>query len=148
MGKKLEILIVEDNQDDVELAQLAFEKANLVEENQIHVVKDGIEALEYLFDTQNQNIPQLKHTPNLIILDLRLPKVDGLELLKKIKSHPEMKHVPTVVLSGSKNVNDWIKSYDLGAECYLHKTADFDQLVEAVGLALFGAVEKEEFSGG
>jgi len=145
--KKIEILLVEDNADDAELALLAFEKGNIIENSQIHVVKDGVEALEYLFDTGAEANLHLNHHPQLILLDLKLPKLDGLDLLKKIKSHPEAKKIPVVILTGSKDMDDWTDSYSLGVECFLHKSTDFSQLVEAAGLAVLGAFEIEKSSG-
>jgi len=145
--KKIEILLVEDNADDVELALLAFKKGNIIENSQIHVVRDGVEALEYLFDTGDKANLRLNHRPQLILLDLKLPKLDGLDLLKKIKSHPQAKKIPIVILTGSKDMDDWTESYGLGAVCFLHKSADFSQLVEAAGLAVLGAFEIEESSG-
>jgi CheY-like chemotaxis protein len=144
--KKIEILLVEDNAADAELALLAFKKVNIIEDNQIHVARDGVEALEYLFDTKDENNLRLNHCPQLILLDLKLPKLDGLDLLKKIKSHPETKKIPVVILTGSKDMDDWTESYGLGAECFLHKSADFSQLVEAAGLAVLGACEIEKSS--
>jgi len=146
-NKKIEILLVEDNADDAELALLAFKKADIIEDSQIHVVRDGVEALKYLFDTEDEDNIRLNHHPQLILLDLKLPKLDGIDLLKKIKSHPEAKKIPVVILTGSKDMNDWAESYGLGAECYLHKSADFSQLVEAAGLAVLGAFEIEKSSG-
>ncbi len=145
--KKIEILLVEDNPDDAELALLAFKKAGIIEDSQIHVARDGVDALEYLFDTEDGDNLRLNHRPQLILLDLRLPKLDGIDLLKKIKSHSEAKKIPVVILTGSKDMNDWIESYGLGAECFLHKSADFSQLVEAAGLAVLGAFEIEISSG-
>ena len=145
--KKIEILLVEDNADDVELVLLAFKKADIIEDSQIHVVRDGVEALKYLFDTEDEDNIRLNHFPLLILLDLNLPKLDGLDLLKKIKSHQEAKKIPIVILTGSKDMNDWTESYDLGADCYLHKSADFSQLVEAAGLAVLGAFEIKKSSG-
>jgi two-component system response regulator len=145
--KKIEILLVEDNADDAELALLAFKKADIIEDNQIHVARDGIEALKYLFITDDEDNIRLNHCPLLILLDLNLPKLDGLDLLKKIKSHPEAKKIPVVILTGSKDMNDWTESYGLGAECFLHKSADFSQLVEAADLAVLGAFEIEKSSG-
>jgi len=157
-NKKIEVLLVEDNPDDAELALLAFKKANIIEDSQIHIVSDGVEALEYLFNIEDEddllfNIEdeddlRLNHRPQLILLDLKLPKLGGLDLLKKIKSHPESKKIPVVILTGSKDIKDWIDSYDLGAECFLHKSADFSQLVEAAGMAVLGAFEIEKSSGG
>jgi two-component system response regulator len=145
--KKIEILLVEDNADDVELVLLAFKKSNIFENSQMHVIRDGAEALEYLFDTGDKANLHLNHHPQLILLDLKLPKLDGLDLLKKIKSHPEAKKIPVVVLTGSKDIDDWTESYDLGAVCFLHKSADFSQLVEAAGLVVWGALEIEKSPG-
>jgi len=145
--KKIEILLVEDNADDVELVLLAFKKSNIFENSQMHVIRDGAEALEYLFDTGDKANLRLNHRPQLILLDLKLPKLDGLDLLKKIKSHPDAKKIPVVVLTGSKDIDDWTESYDLGAVCFLHKSADFSQLVEAAGLVVWGALEIEKSSG-
>jgi len=145
--KKIEILLVEDNPDDAELVLLAFEKGNIIENSQMHVVRDGVEALEYLFDMGAEANLHLNHRPQLILLDLRLPKLDGLNLLKKIKSHPEAKKIPVVIWTGSKDIDDWNESYDLGAVCFLHKSADFSQLVEVADLAVLGALEIEKSSG-
>ena len=144
---KIEILLVEDNAADAELALLAFKKVNIIEDSQIHVVRDGVEALEYLFESGAEASLHLNHHPQLILLDLKLPKLDGLDLLKKIKSHPDAKKIPVVVLTGSKDIDDWTESYDLGAVCFLHKSADFSQLVEAAGLVVWGAFEIEKSSG-
>jgi two-component system response regulator len=103
--------------------------------------------LKYLFDTGDKANLCLNHRPQLILLDLKLPKLDGLDLLKKIKSHPEAKKIPIVILTGSKDMDDWTESYSLGAVCFLHKSADFNQLVEAAGLAVLGAFEIEKYSG-
>jgi len=146
--KKIEILLVEDNADDAELALLAFEKGDIIKKSQIHVVRDGVEALEYLFYTGAEATLHLNHRPQLILLDLKLPKLDGLDLLKKIKSHPEAKKIPVVILTGSKDMDDWTDSYSLGVECVLHKSCDFDKFVEATNLIALGAIEEEESSVG
>jgi len=136
--KKAEILLVEDNADDAELALLAIKKTNIIEDSQIHVVRDGVEALKYLFDTEDtvrfeDNI-RLNHCPLLILLDLNLPKLDGLDLLKKIKSHPEAKKIPVIILTSSREERDIIESYHLGANSYIQKPVDFNQFTEAVKL--------------
>jgi two-component system response regulator len=145
--KKREILLVEDNPDDAELTLLAFEKSDIIKKSQIHVVRDGVEALEYLFDTGTEANLHLNHHPQLILLDLKLPKLDGLELLKKIKSHPEAKKIPVVILTGSKDMDDWTASYSLGVECFLRKSGDFDKFVEATNLIALGAIEEESSVG-
>jgi len=142
--KKIEILLVEDNADDAELTLLAFEKGDIIQKNQIHVVRDGIEALEYLFETRSETDIHLNHRPQLILLDLKLPKLDGIDLLKKIKSHPEAKKIPVVILTGSKDMDDWAESYSLGVECFLHKSNDFDKFVEATNLIALGAIEEDK----
>jgi len=144
--KKIEILLVEDNADDVELTLLAFQKSDIIKKSQIHVVRDGVEALEYLFKTGSETDLHLNHRPQLILLDLKLPKLDGLDLLKKIKSHPEAKKIPVVILTGSKDMDDWSDSYSLGVECFLQKSGDFDKFVEATSLVALGAIEKENES--
>jgi len=125
-SKEVEILLVEDNADDVELTLHALRKNNLA--NQIHVARDGEEALAFLFDPQRPNHVHLK----LVLLDLKLPKVDGLEVLKKVKSDPRTKAIPVVVMTSSKEEQDLVKSYELGVNSYLQKPVDFDQFRETV----------------
>ena len=144
--KKIEILLVEDNADDAELTLLAFEKGDIIKKSQIHVVRDGVEALEYLFVSGAETDLHLNHRPGLILLDLKLPKLNGLDLLKKIKSHPEAKKIPVVILTGSKDMDDWSDSYSLGVECFLQKSGDFDKFVEATHLVALGVIEKEDES--
>ena len=115
----------------------------IIKDSQIHVVWDGVEALKYLFGTADRDNICLNHCPQLLVLDLKLPKIDGFEVLKKIKSHPEAKKIPVIVLTGSKDINDWVESYDLGVDCLLQKTSDFDKFVEAADLAILGAFEIE-----
>ncbi len=124
--KAVEILLVEDNPADVELTLHALRKNNLA--NQIHVVRDGEEALAFLFDPQRANHAHLK----LVLLDLKLPKVDGLEVLRKVKSDPRTKSIPVVVMTSSKEEQDLVKSYELGVNSYLQKPVDFDQFRETV----------------
>lgn len=144
MNKKIEILLVEDNEDDAELIELAFKEAKIIENSEIHVATDGESALEYMFNTEDKNNIQLKHHPNLILLDLRLPKLDGLEVLKKIKEHPKTKDIPLVALTGSKDMKDWTISYNLGVNCFLRKPTNFSQLVEAIGWAYLDATDSTE----
>ncbi len=125
----LNILLVEDNPDDVELALHALKKNNIV--NHVEVVRDGQEALDYLFyrgKYSNSN----HHLPGLILLDLKLPKVDGIEILKDIKIDRRRKLIPVVVLTSSKEERDVIESYNLGVNSYIRKPVDFDQFVETV----------------
>ncbi len=125
----LNILLVEDNPDDVELALHALKKNNIV--NHVEVVREGQEALDYLFyrgEYSNSTHP----FPGLILLDLKLPKVDGIEILKNIKADKKLKVIPVVVLTSSKEERDVIESYNLGVNSYIRKPVDFDQFVETV----------------
>lgn len=124
--REVEILLVEDNADDVELTLHALRKDHMA--NQIHVARDGEEALAFLFDPQRPNYASLK----LVLLDLKLPKVDGTEVLKALKSDPRTRRIPVVVLTSSREESDLVRSYDLGANSYLQKPVDFDQFREAV----------------
>jgi CheY-like chemotaxis protein len=134
---KEEILLVEDNPDDAELTSLAFEKNCNIAKNKIHVTRDGVEALEYIFGFADENIVEdtpLKRRPKLILLDLKLPKINGLEVLKRIKSHPEAKNIPIVVLTGSKDWRDWTNALSLGVAYYMDKPLKSGQIVNAVNL--------------
>ena len=124
--KEVQILLVEDNADDVELTLHALRKNNLA--NEIHVVRDGEEALTYLFDPQTAHHTHLK----LVLLDLKLPKVDGLEVLKAVKSDPRTRRIPVVVMTSSREESDLVRSYDLGVNSYLQKPVDFDQFRDVV----------------
>ena len=138
---KIEILLVEDNPDDAELTSLAFEKNGNIAKNKIHVTRDGVEALEYIFGFADKDIYEgtpLKRRPNLILLDLALPKINGLEVLKRIKSHPEAKNIPVVVLTGSKDWMDWTNALSLGVAQYIEKPLKSDQIVDAVNLVNVG----------
>jgi two-component system, response regulator len=118
------IMLVEDNPDDVELTLRALEQSKVT--NKIVVAHDGAEACEILFGSE-----MLK--PALILLDLKLPKIDGLELLKKIRGDERTKLLPVVILTSSKEEKDLVKSYSLGANSYIRKPVDFDQFIQAVG---------------
>jgi len=120
----VEILIVEDNPNDLELALHALKKNNLA--NPIHVARDGAEALDYLFDAGTVG------KPKVILLDLKLPKVNGLEVLKRIKSDPRTQMIPVVVLTSSREERDIIDSYRLGVNSYITKPVDFEQFAEVV----------------
>jgi len=127
-SKDVRILLVEDNPDDVELTLRAFKKYNLA--NEIVVARDGEEALEILFNPQRD--VSKKKQPDLILLDLKLPKVNGLEVLQQIKSHPQIKLIPVVILTSSREEDDLIKSYQLGVNSYIRKPVDFDKFIEVV----------------
>jgi CheY-like chemotaxis protein len=127
---EVEILLVEDNPNDVELTLRALKKNNLT--NKVHVVKDGAEALEYVFANGAYAHRKIEHHPRVILLDLKLPKVDGLEVLRQIKSDERTKMIPVVVLTSSKEERDLVESYKLGANSYIAKPVDFDSFVKAV----------------
>jgi two-component system, response regulator len=120
----VEILLVEDSPTDVELAVRALRKHNLA--NQLHVVRDGAEALEFLFGGNGNAAPKM------VLLDLKLPKVDGLEVLRRIKTNPVTRRIPVVVMTSSREERDIVESYDLGVNSYIVKPVDFDQFVRAV----------------
>jgi CheY-like chemotaxis protein len=124
-----EILLVEDNPDDVELALHALKRNNIL--NPIVVARDGQEACDYLF--YGGKYADSKHeAPALVLLDLKLPKIDGIEVLRKIKDTSALKKVPVVILTSSKEEKDLVESYDLGVNSYIRKPVDFDQFVETV----------------
>jgi two-component system response regulator len=123
------ILLVEDNPDDVELTLHAIKKNNIA--NPVEVIRDGQDALDYLF-YQGKYSNSTHSLPGLILLDLKLPKVDGIEILKSIKTDRRRKLIPVVVLTSSKEEKDVIESYDLGVNSYIRKPVDFDQFVETV----------------
>lgn len=124
------IFLVEDNPDDELLTLLAIKDNNIV--NEVIVAHDGEEALDYLFGTGKYIDRDLSAMPQVVLLDLKLPKVDGLEVLKKIRSHPLTQLLPVVILTSSKEEVDIIKSYQLGANSYIRKPVDFEQFSEAI----------------
>lgn len=130
MNSSGEILLVEDNDDDVALTLRAFKKANIA--NRIIVARDGIEALDYLFGTGIYAERDVSRLPAIILLDLQLPKIDGLEVLRRIKAEPRFQLIRTVMLTSSKEVPDVLKSYELGACSYIQKPVDFEKFVSAV----------------
>ncbi len=129
-GSPIEILLVEDNPNDVELTLHALKANNLT--NPVHVVRDGAEALDFIFSTGMYADRKHDPAPRVILLDLKLPKVDGLEVLRRIKSDPLKKAIPVVVLTSSREEADITQSYDLGVNSYIVKPVDFEQFVQAV----------------
>lgn len=126
----VEILFVEDHPRDVELTLRALKKRNLA--NKVHVVKDGAEALEFLFATGAYAHRNMDHAPKVILLDLKLPKVDGLEVLRKIKADERTAIIPVVVLTSSQEERDVMESYRLGVNSYIVKPVDFDKFLNSV----------------
>ncbi len=124
------VLLVEDNPDDVELTRRAFRKNNLL--NEVVVVHDGTEALDYLFGAGAYAGRDTSVLPQVILLDLKLPKVDGLEVLRRIRADERTKLLPVVILTTSKEEQDLTQSYSLGANSYIRKPIDFDQFIGAV----------------
>ena len=123
------ILLVEDNSRDEALTRRALSKSNLL--NEVVTVRDGVEALDYLFGTGAYSGAERPALPELILLDLNLPKVDGLQVLEKIRSNEETRRLPVVVFTSSSEDEDMIRSYDLGANSYVRKPVDFAQFQEA-----------------
>lgn len=126
----IEILLVEDNPSDVELTLHALKENNLT--NRIEVVRDGAEALEFIFCTGAYVNRRIENSLKIILLDLKLPKVDGLEVLRRIKSDPRTRTIPVVVLTSSREERDIVESYQLGVNSYIVKPVDFEQFTEAV----------------
>jgi two-component system response regulator len=124
------ILLVEDKADDEELAIRALKKNNVT--NNLVVARDGVEALDYLFGTGAYAGRDTATVPGLVLLDLKLPKMDGLEVLRRIRANPLTRRMPVTVLTSSKEEQDLIKSYDLGANSYIRKPVDFNQFTDAV----------------
>ena len=128
--KGVEILLVEDNPSDVKLALHAFKTNNLA--NHVHVVRDGAEALEFIFCTDRYATRKMENGPRVILLDLKLPLVDGIEVLRRVKSDPRTRTLPVVVMTSSKEEPDIAECYRLGVNSYIVKPVDFDRFTEAV----------------
>jgi len=126
----VEILIVEDTPQDLELTLRALRKAKL--RNRIQVARDGAEAIEFIFCEGQHANRQIGNVPKVILLDLKLPKIDGLEVLKRIKGDARTKDIPVVVLTSSKEQKDVVESYRLGVNSYIVKPVNFEQFVAAV----------------
>ena len=129
LDSPLEILLVEDNLNDAELSLYALKKFKIA--NSIYHARDGEEALTYLFAESADGKGEVR-TPRLILLDLKLPKVDGLEVLRKLKSDSRTQFIPVVILTSSREERDIVESYNLGVNSYIVKPIDFEQFTEAV----------------
>lgn len=128
--KNKKILLVEDNPDDVDLTIRAFKKNNIL--NEIVVVNDGEEALDYLNGTGKHSGLDISNLPQLILLDLKLPKLDGHEVLKEIQKNEKTKLIPVVILTSSKEESDIIKGYTNGCNSYVQKPVDFEEFTKAI----------------
>jgi CheY-like chemotaxis protein len=126
----VEILVVEDNPQDLRLTQRALRAAGLA--NHIHVARDGEEALQFIFCEGPYAGRKIENSPKVILLDLKLPKIDGLEVLQRIKSDPRTKMIPVVMLTSSKEQSDVVQSYKLGVNSYLVKPVNFESFAAAV----------------
>jgi two-component system, response regulator len=136
------ILLVEDNEDDVRLTRRAFRKNNIM--NELIVVGDGLAALDWLKKAAEPESGHPPRLPAVILLDLKLPKMDGLEVLRNIRAHSVLKRQPVVILTTSKEDQDVINSYDLGANSYIRKPVDFEQFCSALNqLGLYWLVLNE-----
>ncbi|SFJ60654.1 response regulator [Planctomicrobium piriforme] len=120
------ILLVEDNPDDVELASIAIKRGGIA--NELVVARDGVEALEYLLPAGQQKL----NLPQLVLLDLKLPKLNGMEVLQRLRTDPRTRRLPVVILTSSREEEDLIRGYDLGANSYVRKPVEFDQFQKAV----------------
>jgi CheY-like chemotaxis protein len=127
----VEILLVEDNPRDIEMTLRALKKKNLA--NTVHVAKDGAEALDFIFARGDYAHRDPDHVPKVVLLDLKLPKIGGLEVLQAIKGDEQTHAIPVVVLTSSQEENDMVESYKLGANSYIVKPVDFDKFVTAIG---------------
>ncbi|MCF8234750.1 MAG: response regulator [Bacteroidales bacterium] len=128
--EKAEILLVEDNPNDVELTERALKKHKLGV--RMHVVRDGEQALDYIFCRNTFKDRNNNELPKLILLDLKLPKVTGLEVLEKVKSNERTRNIPVVVLTTSREERDMVKSYELGVNSYIVKPVDYNKFVDSV----------------
>ena len=136
------ILLVEDNPDDEELTRIAFEESHIA--NELMVTRDGAEALDYLFGSGAYEGRDLSVMPSVVLLDLKLPKVDGLEVLKRLRADERTRRIPVVILTSSKEQEDVARSYDRGANSYVRKPVDFSQFLDAAkNLGLYWLVMNE-----
>jgi len=129
-NERADILLVEDNPNDVKLTLHAFKSANLA--NTVHIARDGVEALEFLFCTGPHAGRSMDEPPKLVLLDLKLPRLDGHEVLKRMKADPRTAWIPVVVLTSSSEERDVMKTYENGGNSYIVKPVDFEQFTESV----------------
>jgi two-component system, response regulator len=132
---EVDILLVEDSQDDIDLALHTLRRENLA--NHIFVVRDGQEALDFLFCSGPYVDRNAEHMPKLILLDLKLPKIDGLDVLRQLRAHPRTSTLPVVIMTSSKEEKDVASGYNLGVNSYIQKPVDFEQFrqtVKTIGL--------------
>lgn len=127
---KVEILLVEDNPHDAEMTIRALRKVNLA--NRLIHVKDGVEALDFIFAKGAYSDREIENKPKVILLDIKMPKVDGIEVLRQIKSNEATRTIPVVIMTSSKQEQDIITSYDLGVNSYVVKPVDFEGFAKAV----------------
>jgi two-component system, response regulator len=147
MHDKQVILLVEDNPDDEALTLRALKKNNIT--NTVIVAHDGVEAVEYLFGTGMYEGRDPTDLPEIVLLDLKLPRLDGFEVLTQLRADPRTKLLPVIILTSSKEQQDIVHGYGLGANSYVRKPVDFDQFVEAVRqLGLYWLVLNEKPAGG
>jgi two-component system, response regulator len=128
--RSMEILLVEDNPNDIELTLHAFKRNNLA--NYIRVARDGAEAIDYIFASGEYAGRNIENRPRVVLLDLKLPKIDGLEVLRILKADPRTSAIPVVILTSSREERDIIESYRLGVNSYIVKPVNFDNFIEAV----------------
>jgi len=130
LDQRADILLVEDNPDDIELTLHAFKGANLA--NAVYVARDGVEALDFVFCTGPHVGRSIEDRPKLILLDLKLPRLDGHEVLRRIKGDPRTSAIPVVMLTSSAEERDVMRTYQVGANSYIVKPVDFEQFTESV----------------
>lgn len=129
-GSQVEILLVEDNPEELELTLKALRRHNL--NNKIRVVRDGAEALEILFESATHPLADSPWLPKVVVLDRKLPRVDGLEVLRRVKSDPRTRAIPVVMLTASREERDIAESYRLGVNSYIVKPVDFEKFADSV----------------
>lgn len=130
MSNEVEILLVDDSPEDVELTIRALRRSKIA--NEIQVAEDGAEALDFLFCRGSHGDRTFSHPPKLVLLDLKLPKIDGLEVLRAMRANERTRAIPVVILTSSKEQKDVIKGYNLGVNAFVQKPVDFEQFGEAI----------------